>query len=262
MMDWVWGVREGEFEDGWSNWRLWLGCFLKWGRPWKSWAGEFGKLGSGYLNRQWMSLELWSYWSHQDIRVSKAMNLDEVHWGISVGKEERSGLRTEFWDTPRLRGQEDEEDTASLRRTREGGRKWCPGSQVRMFQEGVRQEWINISGLALLWPQQELSWQGMGMQRWLNWFKEKEQRRVETALQGVLLWKGIEKWMGAGEGCGDWNQGRVLYFWVTIRDLPACFKLLFALLWCETWKEISPLLVFHFSRKHCLSDFSSQCYSL
>ena len=43
-----------------------------------------------------MSLELWSYWSHQDIRVSKAMNLDEVHWGISVGKGERSGLRTEF----------------------------------------------------------------------------------------------------------------------------------------------------------------------
>ena len=146
-----------------------------------------------------MSLELWSYWSHQDIRVSKAMNLDEVHWGISVGKGERSGLRTEFWDTSRLRGQDDEEDTASLRRTREGGRKWCPGSQVKMFQEGVRQEWINISGSALLWPQQELSWQGMGMQRWLNWFKEKQQRRVDSP-SGSFAMKGNREMDGSWRG--------------------------------------------------------------
>lgn len=71
--------------------------------------------------------ELWSCWS-QDIRVSKALNLDEVHWGIRVGKVERSGPRTEVLRHSRLRG-EDEEDTASLRRTREGGRKWCPGAK-------------------------------------------------------------------------------------------------------------------------------------
>ena len=130
-----------------------------------------------------------------------------------------------------------------LRRASEGGREQCPGIQVKeVFQEGVR-----LMSQHLRFSTALTSARAFLMGWWecspdlIEQRGEGAERHIDSPSGGFAI-KGSREIGGSWRGCGVGNQGRVLFFLASIRDLPACFKLLFALLLCETLKEISPIL--------------------
>lgn len=193
--------------------------------------GSIGWRNQEFVLRQ---LDLWEV--IRTYMASKAIGLDEAPWGVSEDKGERSSLTTESWDTPTLRGQEEEDDTRKTEED-EWGRwvSWKPSEESVSAKRAIK--WVTIPDLAPLWP-----WQRAILMGWWGWSPNCNELKREAG-EGLQVRVGgpFREVCCGREQRNEWElekdvesgiKGELLLSLVSIRDISACFKL-FLLLLCE-----------------------------